>query len=39
MDNIEKIKRYLKRLSENESLESVRADFVKEFKDVVFSFS
>ena len=34
MDNIEKIKRYLKRLSENESLESVRADFVKEFKDV-----
>ncbi len=34
MENVEKIKGYLKRLSENESLESVKADFVKEFKDV-----
>ena len=33
-DVIEKIKEYLKRLKNKENLESVRADFVKEFKEV-----
>ncbi len=34
-DNVvSKIKEYLKRLEENEELESVRADFVKEFENV-----
>ena len=35
LDNVvSKIKEYLKRLEENEELESVRADFVKEFENV-----
>lgn len=33
-DVIEKIKEYLKRLKNKDNLESVRADFVKEFKEV-----
>ena len=34
MDRIAQIKGYLKRLGEGEALESVRKDFVEEFKDV-----
>ena len=33
-DVIEKIKEYLKKLKNKDNLESVRADFVKEFKEV-----